>query len=332
MKDLIPVLGVVLIMSSARADNLPDFDSLWDYNNPAQSEAKFRDLLPVAEKSGDTGYLTELQTQIARTLSLQQKFDEAHAVLDEIASTLEAVKKDRHSLLDKERRAGLAMTDSAAGARVHVRYLLERGRTFNSSKQKDSALPLFEEAWNVSLGAGLDSYAVDAAHMMAIAAPPEQVMELNQKALALAEKSSEPKARKWRGSLYNNIGWDYFGQAKYDSALAMFEKAVRARIEQEQQTEVRVAKWCVAKTLRMMGQVESALLMQQTLEIEWRDSDDGPDGYAFEEIAECLLALNRANDAAPYFARAHELLSGDPWLQRDEPERLARLKELGGVK
>lgn len=321
MKRLIPVLGVVLIMSSARADNLPDFDSLWDYNNPAQTEAKFRDLLSAAEKAGDSAYLAELKTQIARTLSLQQKFDEAHAVLDEVEA---AIKQDRAGSAE-------SLPSQKRWVKVQGRYLLERGRTYNSSKQKDKALPLFEEAWNVALGAGLDSYAVDAAHMMAIAAPTEQVMEWNQKALAIAEKSSEPKARKWRGSLYNNIGWDYFSQTKYDSALVMFEKAVRARIEQEQPTEVRVAKWCVAKTLRMMGQVDSALVMQQTLEIEWHDSDDGPDGYVFEEIAECLLALDRAKDAAPYFAQAYGLLSKDSWLQRDEAERLTRLKELGRV-
>ena len=310
-------------MSSARADDLPDFDSLWDYNNPAQTEAKFRDLLPAAEKSGDSTYLAELKTQIARTLSLQQKFDEAHAVLDEVDSAI-AVEKARAG------SAG-ASPSQEHWDRIRVRYLLERGRTFNSAKQKDKALPLFEDAWNLASGAGFDAYAVDAAHMLAIAAPPEQVMEWNQRALVLAEKSSEPKARKWRGSLFNNIGWDYFSQSKYDSALDMFEQAVRARIEQEQPAEVRVAKWCVAKTLRMMGQVDSALVMQQMLEIEWRDSDEGPDGYVFEEIAECLLALDRAGNAAPYFAQAYELLSKDPWLQRDEPERLARLKKLGRV-
>jgi len=36
-------------------------------------------------------------------------------------------------------------------------------------------------------------------------------------------------------------------------------------------------------------------------------------------------------EAAPHFARAWELLHNDPWLSRDEPERLARLKRLGGV-
>jgi hypothetical protein len=53
------------------------------------------------------------------------------------------------------------------------------------------------------------------------------------------------------------------------------------------------------------------------------------DGYIFEEIGECLLALNRAEEARPYFSKAYEILAGDAWLPEREPDRLARLKELG---
>src|SRR6266498_5625258 len=42
---------------------LPDFDSLWDYNHPDETEQKFRELLPVAEVSGDDSYYAELLTQ-----------------------------------------------------------------------------------------------------------------------------------------------------------------------------------------------------------------------------------------------------------------------------
>lgn len=34
---------------------------------------------------------------------------------------------------------------------VRMRYLLERGRTFNSSRQPDRARPLFLEAWEYGL-------------------------------------------------------------------------------------------------------------------------------------------------------------------------------------
>ncbi|HEY7093737.1 MAG TPA: hypothetical protein VH393_11185 [Ktedonobacterales bacterium] len=55
------------------------------------------------------------------------------------------------------------------------------------------------------------------------------------------------------------------------------------------------------------------------------------DGYIYEEIAECLAALGRAGEARPYFTRAYETLSRDPWLAESEPARLERLHVLGAV-
>ena len=297
------------MLSSSFANQKPDFDSLWNYDRPAETEAKFRQLLPMAEKSGDPAYLAELKTQIARTLGLQQKFDQAHTLLDSV----EVILKD-------------------AGARPRVRYLLERGRVFNSSGQKEKAVSLFSEAWEQASQPGLDFFAVDAAHMLAIVTPPEQHMGWNLKALSLAEKSSQPKARNWLGSLYNNIGWDYFSQEKYDTALTMFQKALTFRQEQKKTDQIRIAKWCVAKALRLLGKVDSALTMQRELEKEWKESGEEQDGYVFEEMAECLLVLKKDLEATHYFALAYQYLSKDPWLSQDEPQRLQRLKELGKVK
>ena len=49
------------------------------------------------------------------------------------------------------------------------------------------------------------------------------------------------------------------------------------------------------------------------------------DGYVYEEIGENLLSLGRGDEAATYFSRAHELLSGDDWLVDNERDRLERL-------
>ncbi len=173
---------------------------------------------------------------------------------------------------------------------------------------------------------------IDAAHMCGIAAPSEQRQFWNLKALDLAEKSTDPKARHWLGSLYNNMGWDYFDRKQYDSALELFNKGLQYRLSQNQPKETRIARWSVAKTLRYIGQVDSALAIQESLEKEWAASGEEQDGYVFEELAECLLSLKRTEESVPYFARAYEFLSKDPWLSRDEPQRLARLKELGRIK
>lgn len=62
--------------------NLPDFQGLWDYNDPAGTESKFRAVLAKAEASDDRGYQAELLTQIARAQGVQRQFDAAHATLD----------------------------------------------------------------------------------------------------------------------------------------------------------------------------------------------------------------------------------------------------------
>ncbi len=294
-------------MVTSSNPSLPDFDSLWNYSKPSETEEKFRELLPRAMNSGDTGYQAELLTQIARTLGLQRKFADADSVLDEVQEML-----------------------PRAGEQARARYLLERGRVRNSSGNPDKAQPFFEEALEVAQKAALDDYAVDAAHMMAIVAKGEAVMNWNLKALELAEKSSEPKARRWLGSLYNNIGWTYFDMQKYDSALTLFEKALAFRAEHGQPEQIRIAKWSVAKARRFLGQVDEALRLQRELEKEWAQSGEEQDGYVFEELAECLLIKNDPA-AESYFALAYRYLSRDSWLAENEPERLKRLKELGKV-
>jgi tetratricopeptide (TPR) repeat protein len=88
------------------------------------------------------------------------------------------------------------------------------------------------------------------------------------------------------------------------------------------------ARWSIARCLRSRGDLEPALAVQEELLAEL-DALGETDGFVFEEIAECLLALGRDDEARPYFARAWEELRVDPNLSVDEPERLERLRALG---
>lgn len=284
----------------------PDFDSLWDYDHPDATETKFRELLPDAVDSGDLSYMAQLLTQIARAEGLQRKFEDAHKTLDRVEKVL-----------------------PKADDKTKVRYLLERGRVFNSSGKTEDARPIFLQALDLALQSKADSYAVDAAHMMAIVEPTEKQLPWNLKALALAEDSQEERARKWKGSLYNNIGWTYFDQGQYEEALVMFEKALKFREEQGDPANIRTAKWCVAKALRMMDHTEEALEIQQQLLQEYEAAGQRS-GYVYEEIAECLFIMDQEQEAQPWFAAAYIELSRDPWLA-NEQDRLNRLKELGKV-
>jgi tetratricopeptide (TPR) repeat protein len=279
-----------------------NFDVLWDYSDPHQTETRFREIL-LQVPENNPAYL-ELLTQIARSQGLQQKYDRAHHTLDQV-----------------ERRLGSYAT------RAKIRYYLERGRVLNSSEHPDEARPLFEQALEIAKKLSEDFYAVDALHMLAIVAPPAASLDLNLRAIQLAESSDQEKARGWLGSLYNNTGWSYHALGDYESALRMFQKAETTQKSKGNVKEIRSAQWCVARTLRSLKRVEEALFIQMKLKDEF-EAEKENDGFVFEEIGECLLALGRQVDAQPYFVHAYKVLSKDEWLAEKEPKRLARLKEL----
>ena len=114
---------------------------------------------------------------------------------------------------------------------ARIRYLLERGRVFHSYKRVEEARPLFLEAWEVARRAGQDGYALDAAHMLGIIEPPEEALRWNEKALTLARSSEQPEARRWLGSLLNNMGWSYHDRGEHEKALELFQQALAYREE-----------------------------------------------------------------------------------------------------
>ena len=276
-----------------------DIHALWDYSQPAESEARFRAVLP--DLAGDSRL--EVLTQIARTYSLRRMFSEAHALLDDIEPPLKS-----------------------AGPVPRLRYLLERGRTFRSSGQKDKARPLFVQAWELGREVGNEDLAIDAAHMIALVDGGAAGIAWNLLALPLARDARDPQARRWVAPLLNNLGWESRQLGRHDDALRYFREAVPAYEARGNPTAVRIAWWQLARTLRDLKQFDGALAILYKLERETA-MPNAPDGFVFEEIAENLESLGRTNEAKPYFSQAFDTLSKDPALPKDEPQRLARLQE-----
>lgn len=283
---------------------LPDIEILWDFADVAASEARFREWLAIAEKdtSGRSDYYAlELKTQIARTYSLLNRFDEAHILLDEVEP------------------------QATIFPQVNIRYLLERGRTYNSSQQPEKAKPLFYQAWEIARKSGSDYLAIDAAHMIAIAEPDlRQQIIWQEKALELTEASQQPHVDKWHGALYNNLGWTYHDMGEYDKALDLFQKGVSWREKQGSIAPLRIAKWAVGRALRSLQRYDEALALQEKLLADYQSTGD-EDGFVYEELGECLLALNRSDEAKLHFAKAYELLKTVSWLEADRIERLRNL-------
>ena len=317
LKVLLPTLVFATIVYSVfqlshdpmnSSSELPDFTKLWNFSDPAATEKQFREILPKVVSSSNDSYCGQLLTQIARAEGLQQKFDEAHATLDTVESRLEGLP-----------------------AIVQLRYLLERGRVFNSSGKPEQAGPLFEQAWELGKQAGEHGLAVDAAHMMAIVEPSESAVAWTEKAIAYAEQSESEDARNWLGSLYNNLGWTYHDSGKFEKALDIHQRALAWREEKAQVGPIRIARWSVARVLRSLGRVDEAFEIQQAL-LKELNADNEKDGFVYEELAECHLTQGRGEQATPLFAMAYQELSQDAWLVKQEPERVSRLKKLGEIK
>ena len=243
---------------------MTDIDDLWDFDDPAASEQRFR--AAAAVSSGPERIL--LMTQVARALGLQERYAEGHAVLDELLSWDYDVPDD---------------TVHAVRARIG----LERGRLFRSAGDPDQASAWFDDAAALAREARDEALEIDALHMQALIVEPSEAIDLNRRALERARGATDPAARRWEASLLNNLGCALVDDGQLDDALTTFEEAVQAREARQQHRETQIARWMVGWTLRLLGRTDDALEVQRALKAELT-AEGAEDPYVDEELA--LLA------------------------------------------
>ncbi|KAI8851249.1 hypothetical protein BC829DRAFT_387671 [Chytridium lagenaria] len=252
-----------------------DIDELWTFNDPSTSESRFKELLDKTE----AGPLhAEILTQLARSLGLQRKFEEAKELLEKSKSEimrLEDADPTESVLID---------------LRVsRTRHLLELGRVINSSGDASGSIRYFRMAIQISrLGPSerLQYYEIDGLHMLAIVESEVEVkVQRTQEALEICEKSTYQRTQGWILSLLNNLGWTFHDNGRYEEALDAFQKAEqygRKRLaagDSKFDERVRIARWTVARTLRSLERFDEALEIQRVGELEKKD------GYVYEELA-----------------------------------------------
>lgn len=184
-------------------------DQLWNFDDPVQSEARFR--AAMADGKYDDDEKAELATQLGRAIGLQGRFEEADALLD-------AIESDEPT--------------------VSVRVLLERGRLLNSSGHAAMAVPLFEQAAELGDHLSEEFLAVDALHMLAIA-DSVHAEAWTRSALEYASTVHDPRTKRWMVSLHNNLGRTLHAAGRFTEALVEFQLAEqwaeRAGTPQQQQ-------------------------------------------------------------------------------------------------
>jgi hypothetical protein len=169
-------------------------DELWDFADATGSEARLR---AAFEAETDPVERRELRTQIARALGLQDRFTEAHGVLD---------------ALDLDEPV------------VAVRVALERGRLHNSAGVPVEATWHFRRAASLADANGLTFLRIDALHMLAIA-DAEHADEHTDTALRELAGVEDARTRRWLVGLHNNRGWARLEAGDKARALEAFEAA-----------------------------------------------------------------------------------------------------------
>ena len=278
-----------------------DFDKKWNYSDPVATRSSFQSYL---NKSDDLDYELQLKTQIARTYSLKAEFNKAHKLLDEVEANL-----------------------SGTTPIAKVRYLLERGRTYNSANEKAKAKEIFINAYESSKSLDLDKFTIDAAHMIAIAAKDlDQKLSWTEKGIKAAQATDDEKLKGWVGVFLNNSGWDLFEAKRLNEALDMFKRCEEFHKSAGNKQNQNIARWSIAKTYRYLGELEKSLKIQKSLLSENNGIDQS--GYTYEELAELYFLMEKKEKAKDFFAKAYSILSKDIWLQKNEADRLKRLKDL----
>jgi tetratricopeptide (TPR) repeat protein len=93
-----------------------------------------------------------------------------------------------------------------------------------------------------------------------------------------------------KATIIDNIGWTHHEAGRYEQALDMFQKALREREAAGRAEQIRIARWCVARGQRSLGQFEAALATQCELLAELERAGE-KDGYVFEELAKLKLKV-----------------------------------------
>jgi tetratricopeptide (TPR) repeat protein len=266
---------------------------LWDFNDPAASLKRFRQLERDAIEESDKAFAL---TQVARALGLQGNYAEGRACLAEADRLLPALGKQR------------------------AQYWLELGRIENDEDNLSGALSCFQKSVALASNAHAEYQMVDAAHMIAIVVPKEKQPERAEFALSLARKASNEKTRYWIGPIANNLGWTYMELGQPEKAVASFREALACRLAQKDQTPIRRARYALGCALRSSRQLDEAgVVLNEALEM------GGSIGFIEEELAECLFLLGKTEQSKLLYQTAYDKLRTNTDLGKRAPERLSRL-------
>jgi tetratricopeptide (TPR) repeat protein len=285
----------------------PDIDGFWDFADLNRTESNIRARLP-SEEGPWTPKDLEALTQLGRLQGLQGNLSQARATLEKARQRINEISGE-------------------ARLRPETRVLLELGRVLCLGMTPTKAQNFFNEAWELATASHDAFFAIDAALMLSISQPPKSKNEWLQKAMMLAQETKAGQGKLWLAQLYTMEGWHAFDFRQFDKALESFEKALAEPRQPGDEKKYFVNRWCRARALRAVNRNQEAYEIQQTLLGESTEAGSN-NGHVYLEVAECLQALNRHEEAKAFFESAHKELSADGWYSDNKASELGRMMYL----
>ncbi|MDR5699992.1 tetratricopeptide repeat protein [Agromyces aerolatus] len=228
-------------------------DRLWDFSDPALSEARFRE---AAEDEANTPHVrAAMATQLARAVGIQGRADDAMSVLDAVEDGAQRVATGE---------AGDTTLADAEFAEVRARVALERGRILVAADRGSEAIANLTRAVREAAHAGNAFLALDALHMLALTDTGHE-REWAEQGFELLAAGRDPRELRWGVALHNNLGWTLLDAGDAHAALAQFELAVDAADRYGTAEQQHVTRWSVGRALRAVGRADEALTLQREL-------------------------------------------------------------------
>jgi len=269
-------------------------DQLFRSRSYDDARRVYEEAAKAAEEEGRRSTRIEALAQVARSYSITGDGEKGESWLNQAAA--------------------LAQESEPLG---WSRYRLVLGVYQREAGQREAATQTFIELYEYCLAHDLHERAVNAAHMVAIAADLETQVVWGKKGIAAAEAGGHEE---WLGPLWNNLGWTYDDLGRYEDSLQALITAREYHYRGGSDHAKLVADWSVGHAHRVVG--EAGIAHEWLTDVHLRatqryERDRSPDtaewvGHAARELAELAVAGGKTEEA-------YDLMR----------EALSRLKEAG---
>jgi len=237
------------IASDKAADLLLSGDDLFNNDQIDEALAKYIEASETAESEKNNSVMTEAYAQIARCYLMQDKIDDGRPWL--------------------KKAEQIASQDDASG---WSRYLGVKGRfewkedqlkTEEAKAGSDKAAATFKQMYEYCTAHNLLNRAVDAANMLSLTSRKSERADWAKKGIDIAEKNN---LQSWLPMLWNNLGWAYDDEGRYQESLDAFSTARIFQYKTGVEESMLIADWSLGHALRKCGMIDSAMTVMRDVQ------------------------------------------------------------------